>query len=700
MNPDANLSGFVHYGIALVSFGLILIPTGYVISWSTDLLGIRRRPTQQQLSISILAATAVWPMVAYYVERFLPIAAIEMLVITNIFAAGFLFWRSGGHSSIDLLTLSKTVVVWGIVAFAVIALLVDIQFDGSLQMTAAVNDYALRVSVTDAISRTGIPPANPSYYDHHPLPLYYYYFWFLLCSMADYIGGMIAGPLACVRASVFWSIAALVSLFHCIIFLDIFRLPEGLQRHWGRLVALSLLIMGLDLPMNILIVLRKALSQHTFVLPVALEWWNYDQISPWLPTLFWVPHHAAAAIIAMFCFIMLRAAREDVGLRERRGLFLTASIGFASVLGTSVWIGLVVASIVLTWMIFSGCRRWHVEIWSYLAVGVVSLVIVSPFILDLLNANHLPGTPIVLEVRRFYFLNPVEHHLFQLVGDGWSYEIFVSSLRLLFLPLNYFLELGFFLLGGIVYVRWWRRNQFALRRDDWFWIVAFVVPILVCSLLKSSIRNNDLGWRGFLIPNILLVMASLPMLASLLGEISSTQFLTGLRVRVFAAVLAVLGLAGTAYEAMGLRLGNFDRHFSFGNASTRYRAAQMEAAYAWLARSSPRNAIVLHNPTVEFEIFHALYGHRQTILSDHYNGTLCGINDSMYNKLAVPLGKLFSDDATEEDFGKIPGSFDVDFVVVTASDPIWSRASSWVWQSRPVYANSYVRIFKTSMAPR
>ena len=142
MNPDANLSGFVHYGIALISFGLILIPTGYVISWSTDLLGIRRRPAQQQLSISILAATAVWPMLAYYIERLLPVAAIEMVVITNICVAGFLFWRSGGHSTIHLLTLSKTVAVWGIVAFAVIVLLVDIQFDDSLQMTSAVYDYA------------------------------------------------------------------------------------------------------------------------------------------------------------------------------------------------------------------------------------------------------------------------------------------------------------------------------------------------------------------------------------------------------------------------------------------------------------------------------------------------------------------------------------------------------------------------------
>ena len=289
------------------------------------------------------------------------------------------------------------------------------------------------------------------------------------------------------------------------------------------------------------------------------------------------------------------------------------------------------------------------------------------------------------------------------VGAAGRMNSLFSMLRLLFLPLNYFLELGFFALGGIIYVRWWQRNQFVLKREELFWIFVFVVPVVVCSLLKSSIRNNDLGWRGFLLPQILLVIASLPMLASLLEKSLGEAFEPGHRVRVFAAVLAVLGLFGTFYEATGTGSGSFDsvtNTMSFGNADDRHRAAEMADAYAWLARSTPQTAIVQHNPSVGIEVFQALYGHRQTALSDANYGTLYGINESMYNKLAVPLGELFSADATEEDFVKIPSSFDVDFVVVTASDPIWSRASSWVWQSRPVYANSYVRIFKTSMAPR
>jgi hypothetical protein len=692
MYQDANLSGILSYGIAVISFGLILIPTGYVVSWAFDVLKIRGRPLRQQLSISVLVGFAVWPMLGYYVKRFLPVATPEVVGLANIVVAGVLFQRSSLFT-IKLSVLAKTVAAWAIVAFLIIVLLVDIRYDDSLQMTSTVYDYVKHVSVADAISRTGVPPVNPSYYDQHPLPLFYYYFWFLLCSIVDHFGGMIAGPLACVRASVFWCTAALVALLHCMIFLNIFRLPEGLRQHWARLVALSLLIFGLDLPMNALNVLFGTLySRQKLTMPVSLEWWN-EQISSWLTSLVWVPHHTGAAVISLFCFILLRAAHGDVGMRQKCSLIVITAIGFATVLGTSVWIGLVVGLIVFAWMIFCAVRGWHNEIWLPAIVGVTSLIIVSPFVWDLLGSGHLDRGPIAFQVRRFFPLQPIELHL----------SHFVPVIRLLFLPLNYFLELGFFALGGMIYIRWWRRNQFVLQREELFWIFVFIVPVVVCSLLKSSIKNNDLGWRGFLLPQILLVIASLPMLASLFDKDFGLAFEPKQWVRRFAAVLVVLGLLGTFYEIIGIRFGTLDGvigAWSFGTAEDRFEAAKMADAYMWLTRNTPRTAIIQHNPLVNTDIFQLLYGHRQAVLSDTNNGTLYGINEAMYNKLAVPLGKLFSVDATEENLVDTTSSFHIDFVVATANDPMWSRSSSWVWQARPIYASSYVRIFGTPATRR
>jgi hypothetical protein len=66
--------------------------------------------------------------------------------------------------------------------------------------------------------------------------------------------------------------------------------------------------------------------------------------------------------------------------------------------------------------------------------------------------------------------------------------------------------------------------------------------VLICTFVKSTaIQNNDLGWRGFLPAQFILLLWA----ASLLSERASRTALT--------VVLIVLGVAGVAYDLTTLR---------------------------------------------------------------------------------------------------------------------------------------------------
>jgi hypothetical protein len=73
--------------------------------------------------------------------------------------------------------------------FAILSL-IDIQLGNRLYFSVASYDLISRVSITGAITRTGVPPTNPGYFPGKTVPLtFLYYFWYILGSLIDQIGG-------------------------------------------------------------------------------------------------------------------------------------------------------------------------------------------------------------------------------------------------------------------------------------------------------------------------------------------------------------------------------------------------------------------------------------------------------------------------------------------------------------------------------
>jgi len=67
----------------------------------------------------------------------------------------------------------------------------DLQWGNrELYFNVAALDQTTRVSVIDAMTRTGVPPVNSSYYLGHYVKLtFLYFFWYTLGSIIDFMGG-------------------------------------------------------------------------------------------------------------------------------------------------------------------------------------------------------------------------------------------------------------------------------------------------------------------------------------------------------------------------------------------------------------------------------------------------------------------------------------------------------------------------------
>jgi hypothetical protein len=260
--------------------------------------------------------------------------------------------------------------------------------------------------------------------------------------------------------------------------------------------------------------------------------------------------------------------------------------------------------------------------------------------------------------------------------------------NLLFLPLNYFMELGLFFAVGVLEWRRLRRTE-TLQRNDLALGLMAVVSVLVCTFLRSGvIANNDLGWRGFLIAQFVLLIRG----AQLLPEVKSKKLL----------VLAVLGLAGTVYDQALLRF-----YPPLSDAKVLPKVPWLAAdeklgertyanreAYEWLRAHSKATAMLQQNslPVVQ-DSFYELYANRRTVAEDVQCATQFGGDPEACEPLQDDLRPLFESQSGADKLDAVCATLPIDFVVAKDTDAAWRNPDSWVWLREPVFNNRFVRIF-------
>ena len=693
----ADLSGSA---LGCLLFLPILLSPGYVAAWLTGVFGFRTLTAPWRLLISLPLSVAIGPIVIYLAGDVLA-GGNQWLPVYGLYAASFLIWLAllcglGAHETLPrwLAGLWRVPRVWRFIpaAWLLVAIgsLVNVEFHNRLYLSFSDFDHTTRAAITDAISRTGVRPLNPFYDPGSPAPLRYHYFWFLLCSLVTQMSGRLVSSQQAIIASVVWcgwSLIALVPLY-----MRFLCEYSGAALRRCSLVAVGLFtVTGLDLiPLAIYYVLFGT------VLP-ELEWWN-EQVASWYGSLIWVPHHVGALVAGLIGFLVLWDAGTTTSLRRRIAGSTLAGLAFASGTGTSVYVTLVFVIFLCVWFLVTLTRRWWNHTAALLMTGAVSILCVRPYLHSLAGGTAGAVSSFAhFEVRQFY-------PLIVMTQGATFTPLQVAMMRLAALPLNYFLELGFFGIASIVFLAGLRKSR-PLRPGVIAAITLAAVSVLVSTFLRSStLEGNDLGWRGFLPAQFIMLLWAAELMAQrgARAEAANKSFHSWwLRSSVWAPLI-LMGVLGTCYEVVMLRTyfvlndaNIIQPSFHAPDRSFGARALELRQAYDALDQILPRTAHVQASPEGRyFDFYFGLYSNKQTVVLDKACGTVFGGDP-------VPCPAAYAD--VSAIFGGGPNTnwqtvqatcrrLSIDALIVTDLDRAWGF-QSWAWQTTPVISGDHVRVY-------
>ncbi len=655
-------------------FPFVLIFPGYILGWVFDLFEFKARNLPARFAISLLLSIAISPIFYYLISSWFSLnTALVVTVLTTISFVALLIYekpalRGDGQWHLFF---------WISLGWAVFAILslVDLQSGNQeLYFSVASLDHTTRVSIIDAMTRTGVPPINPSYYPGHYVKLtFLYFFWYILGSLVDIAGGQWVNARTALFASIIWCGIGLMALIAFYL-----RLRDGHDggRIWRRaLIGIaSLSITGLD------IIPAIALMRFGNGALGDLEHWN-EQITAWIGSLFWVPHHIASLIAGIAGMMLAHSARGKSWTKQ----FVTlafSGVAFASALGLSVWVTLLFVIFWGLWILFLYFQKeQRALLLPMIFSGVVALLLAGPFLLGLLSGGGSGGggaSPIAFDVRAFRLADP-----FLIASSVLS----KSLIRLALLPLNYFLELGFFFLVAFL---WLKNNKANLRNNPYYMAEALLLSasFVVGTFARSTlIENNDLGWRTWLPGQFVLLIWGVDILEGFIKS-PHPRLTLSQRTKYNLVLLAALGLSTSVLDVTLLR---FAYYFSFGSEAGRqiYSARQ---AYTVINETLPEDVIVQYNPSGVINRPSGLYGMRQSAISDR---TAYGVPREEYSSKVTAVSEIFKMDKAKnwDSLDALCNEHFINVIVITDSDPLWRSLSLLEKQRAALYADNYTAVF-------
>jgi hypothetical protein len=682
---------------AVCLFPLFVLIPGYAVAWLLDLFDFRRRTWLFRAALSVPLSIAIAPILSYLAGRYFSMTAVwglyaaswayvAVVVLRGVVLRGVV--RRGGHepaprSPAGAWRMAVVILsVWGALA---LFSLVDLQLGGKLYYSTTAFDYSVRTEFIHAISSTGIPPVNPFFFPGHAQPLRYHYFWLILCSLVDVAGGAFVGPRHAWIGGVIWCGAGFMALVALFFRLVAYRGPETFRRR--TLVGILLLgVTGLDILPNAFYWVTYSLGL-TGGIPPSVQFWN-EQVDGFTFTALWQAHSLAALIVCLTAFLLLWEAPRHTG-PGRWKYAVVAGIALASSVGSSIYIAFVFGAFLLLWTAVAVAKKWRAEAATLIAAGALCTVLALPYLASMIGGagSGGGGFPIAFRVRRFYAVDTI------LASQGRDQPWQLAVANGATLPLNYLIELGFFLAAGLL---WWQRRRArreALSRAELAIALMIATSVAICSCLCSTaIANNDLGWRGFLVAQFGLLLWAVDVLTDRRYKRS-----------VVLAVMLALGAAGTVCDVFLFRLypvvadrGGLPHLFWMSqDRKLGERNYAVREAYEWADRHTPAGAIIQFSPHAVFQDTPGfLYSNRQIAAADQgclagFGGdaSLCAPMVAAANLLFPERGQPVSESSSAcEKLG-------ADVLIAKDTDFVWSVPDSWVWREKPLYANKMVRVF-------
>jgi len=653
---------------ATIVFTLFAVPPGYVAGWLCDLFAFRRGTLLRQAAIAIPLSVATLPIVIYLPWRFLSIRAV-WVVMFGVWAA-FLWMarrqRPAAWRPVYTVGLSAAA-VWIAIALTILP---DMSVGERWYYPAPAFDYMSRIPIVNGIAHQAkLPPQSPFLNPGRFVALRYHYFWPMVCGLVDAAG---RGQYSARDAAIAGTIWAGIALLGVIALFLRFFLDIDSTRWRVYAIAMALLgVTGLDI-IPVLIWDYEFRDRPNFWLG-SVEWWN-EQVTGWVDAMIWVPHHMAALVATLLAFLILQR-----GVRARH--IILAGICLASAAGMSVYVTFTMAVILVVWALVMAAQRHFRPLLAVAAAGTLSLVLAAPFLMELQSGpSGSQGDVIGWNVRGFWFLRS-ELSGFELAGPVTS--LAAVFWRLLFLPMNYFMELGAYLVVGFICCkRIWKARPISNR--DLAALVMLITSVLIATFLKSKVGGNDLGWRSFMPAQFILLLWAAELFANWKASFRPAQ-------SWLMILLLFVGVSSTVFDMALLRFFPvFMDGYTFDPQAGRRNRALADA-YAWIRDNTPYTAVVQPNP--EIPAFHyGLYADRPALAIGYacvgYSGEIAACRS-----INADLDPLFTGLGTPETFSRVCHSYPVDLIVVDAFDPSWNVAGGWVWSEKPVFSNRSSRVF-------
>lgn len=686
----ADILGSIEASLLLA---LVLFVPGYVIGWVSNIFLFRQRRVVTQCALSTPLAVAVVPILVYLLGRYPRVLWAAFLAVWVVFAGLIVRkWKPGLSKKESPLFSTKVgiaicfALVWGLVA---IGSLIDVQFKHRLYFSVAAYDYSLRTAITAEAART-IPPSNPFFASTPPVPLKYHYFWMLICSLPVRLVHLSARH--AMYGGTVWAGVILMSLIAlCVKFF--IRAHENIERK--VLIGCGLLMVtGLDILPTLYMYFRQDWVSAD------MEWWN-EQITSWADSLLWTPHHVMCLVACMVGFLVLR--EPAASKRSRAVSILVAGFAFASAAGLSVLVTFAFAMFIALLLLVAVLRRWFDDLVGFSAAGGIALLLAFPFLktLTIPSGASGGGAFAVFSVRDF----PLAVLMMGKVLKHYPDMLLFLSHSLL--PVSYLLELGFFFLVGVYRIgALWRRQVQITRTEITAWLMVLASFLVGTFLRSTTIGSNDLGWRCFLLAQLVLLVWG----AFLIEEWwTSPRPIHSWPVLRAAQIFVVLGVVGTLYQVTMLRIypllhdyGKADSTFDwvYPDQNVGARTYALRSVYDRINEMLPANSILQYNPYAISSISHEIYSEHAAAVGGPDcatafggNSNTCGVRFKEVMPFFInptPLQNALVDDLCRQ--------YGISVLLVDNTDEVWGRPGTWIWTRTPLFSNDYVRAFACGAA--
>jgi hypothetical protein len=426
-----------------------------------------------------------------------------------------------------------------------------------------------------------------------------------------------------------------------------------------------------------------------------LEHWN-EQITAWLGAVSWVPHHVASVIACIGGFLLIQYSRGK-DIKKQLAAAVIAGFAFASASGLSIYIAAVFVLFWIAWMLFLVWgKKDYRAVFMMIVTGVFALIAITPFLFDLLlgGSSSSPGSfPFIFQVRVFRPLFP-----FLLAVP----EAIKNLVNLAVLPLNYFLELGFYFVVGYLWLR--KNGKTARAANEYYFpeILLFGASFFVGTFIRSTlIANNDLGWRSWMFAQFVLLIWAVDVGQEFLAENSFKTYLKSksnskrMKQGRLLSQLLVIGMLTSLVSLLLLRTWPILIDLGIAGVPVALspdmqlgkRTFAARQAYEFIRDSQPADIVVQYNPTVPIDRPSGLYGTRQMVVSDHSS---YGVALTTFKVLQHDVGEIFQN--VDNDWAAIDRNCEkhyIDEIILSDLDPVWRNLPILVQQRKPLYRNNY-----------